>query len=315
MKRAAKGLSAFFVITVLVLLAAFSNAEAAPSKATAVWYQGLHRSYLLHLPKDFPAGRAFPLVIVLHASGETGAVAERMSGMSRKADEEGFIAVYPDGTGDSAYDLSWNAGNCCEPAVGSGIDDAGFIGALIDGLETQYPIDRSRVYLTGFSNGASLLYEIACRFSDKVAAIAPVSGSMEVPYCASRTPVSVLIFHGTEDINVNYNGGIAERATYGRTDTSVFDAFSFWKERDGCGGDPVASRNGDVLLTSQSGCSDGSAVALYTLVGEGHEWPGGREGAYFGSVDTPTQAISATDVMWDFFKNHPKKKRVKGDSV
>ena len=120
-----------------------------------------------------------PLVVVLHGGGGNAENIEEVTGFSEKADEEGFIVVYPDGSGRlDRYLLTWNAGFCCGYALENNIDDVGFIRALIEYLQEKYAINRNMIYVTGISNGGMMSYRLGAELSDIVAAIAPVAGSI-----------------------------------------------------------------------------------------------------------------------------------------
>ena len=154
-----------------------------------------------------------------------------MSGMSTLADQQNFIAVYPNGTGKLP---TWNAGNCCGYARQNNVDDIAFLRALIAKLQKSYSIDARRIYVTGISNGAMMSYRAACEMSDVVAAVAPVEGAQNVP-CKPASPVSLIVFHGTADHLVPYNGGSTPyQIGPHRTDASVADTVAFWVKENGC---------------------------------------------------------------------------------
>jgi polyhydroxybutyrate depolymerase len=269
---------------------------------------GRVRTFLLHVPLSYDGRQRMPLVIVLHGGGGNADSVVEMSGMSARADSAGFIAVYPNGTGALGNDrlLTWNVGNCCGYALDNGVDDVGFIRGLIARLEVELAIDPARVYATGVSNGGMLSYYLAVELSDKIAAIAPVSGAMDMPDPQPGSPVSVIIFHGTADEHVLYNGGVPlqQLDTHTRVDKSVAYAVNFWVAFDGCTLSGNVTR-GHIITTSYGGGKNGTGVVLYAIVGGGHAWPGGNAVRLGG--DTPTQEISATDLMWDFFAAHPKR--------
>jgi len=254
--------------------------------------------------------KSLPLVIVLHGGGGNARNAAYMTGFSRKSDEEGFIVVYPNGTGKLKRDilLTWNAGNCCGYALENNIDDTGFIDALIERLERQLPINERQIFVTGISNGGMMSYRIGCELSGKIAAIAPVAGALNLEECKPTHPVSVIIFHGTEDKHVLYKGGkpLRQADRNERIDRSVSYAVSFWVGHNKCSVNPKVDENGSIIKEAHGNCENGSDVVLYTIKGEGHTWPGGKKGGYPGA-DESIGEISATDIMWDFFKNHSKR--------
>jgi len=259
------------------------------------------RNYILHVPPAYDGMHATPLVLVLHGAGGNAAKMVTATGMSEKADEAGFIGVYPNGTGgisDTAL-LTWNCGFCCGYALDNNVDDVGFIRSLIEKLEGELSIDTARIFITGMSNGAMMTYRLACELTDIVAAIAPVSGSMGEWEIASSSPVSVIIFHGTADPVVLYNGGAPEVSplTPGRVDKPVSYAVNFWVVHNGCSTAYTRVTNGILVKDTYSGGRDGTEVILNTITGGGHVWPGD---------DILTRNISATDLIWQFFAAHPK---------
>jgi polyhydroxybutyrate depolymerase len=268
---------------------------------------GRERTCLLHLPPAYDGNRLLPLVIVLHGGGGNAQNAERMTGFSAKADKEGFVVVYPNGSGRlKTRLLTWNSGNCCGYALDNDADDVAFIRALIDSFVKLRNIDPQRVFVTGMSNGGMMAYRLGCELSDKIAAIAPVAGALNLGDCQPTHPVSVIAFHGTADEHVLYNGGAPLRKVdiHPRVDKSVAFGISFWVKQDGCSATPQRSEKGNIRTETYGGGKDGAEVVLYTVVGGGHAWPGGR--AYLSGAE-PTKEISATDLMWQFFMRHPKK--------
>ena len=257
---------------------------------------GRLRTYWLHLPPAFDGTTPLPLVIVLHGGGGNGLRAAQMSGMTAKADEAGFLVAYPAGAGQSAEILlTWNGGNCCGYALDHQVDDVAFIRTLIDDLSARLPIDDRRVYATGMSNGGMMTYRLGCELADRIAAIAPVAGALNVESCSPAEPMSVVAFHGTADQHVLYEGGapIVQVDPHPRVDTSVAESVGFWVEHDGCRPIPTREQTGSLIHNTYRDCAAGVGVELYTIVGGGHAWPSGE--------------FSATDVMWEFFAAHPRR--------
>ena len=223
--------------------------------------------------------------------------------MNALADREGFIVVYPQGTGWLGVHRSWNAGACCGYAMNRQIDDVAFIRALVDELLRAYPVDAQRIYVTGISNGGMMAYRLGCELSDRLAAIAPVAGALNTA-CTPTRPVSVIIFHGTADPYVPYAGGQGPAVHERRIDPPVASAVSFWVAHDHCTAIPQARERGHVLEHIYAGGTEGAEVILYTIRGGAHAWPGGRRGWWLGA--RPTAELSATEVMWEFFARHRK---------
>jgi polyhydroxybutyrate depolymerase len=298
-----------FGIVVLSLLAMSSQGDElkAGDHVLSLKIGDRERTYLLHLPPAYDGKHSLPLVIVLHGGGGNAPGAVHMTGFSEKADKEGFVAVYPNGSGRLKNRLlTWNAGNCCGYALDNNVDDVGFIRALIDELEKTRAIDPKRIYATGMSNGGMMTYRLACELSDKIAAAAPVAGALNLENCEPAHPVSMIIFHGTVDEHVLYEGGepVKRADTHRRVDKPVSYAVNFWVKQDGCSATPQREEKGNIRTEIYRGGKEETEVVLYTVKGGGHTWPGGE--SYLLGAE-PTREISATDLMWDFFVRHPKK--------
>jgi len=271
---------------------------AAGTESKTLEFGGRTRTYLVHSPKGYDGKKILPLVLVLHGAVQGATNVERMSGMSAKADKENFLAVYPNGTSRSGLAPTWNAGACCGYAQMNQVDDVGFLRALIHRLERDYPVDPKRIFATGISNGGMMSYRLACEMADRIAAIAPVEGAQDVERRPSG-PVSVLVFHGTADFLVPYNGGTTPfQLGPKRTDASVPWAVGFWVKQDGCSTTPELEETRRLRIDTYSGCKDGAGMTLYTIKGGHHMWPGTR---------LSFNDVSATDIMWSFFAAHPKK--------
>jgi polyhydroxybutyrate depolymerase len=240
----------------------------------SVVVDGRTRTYRVHVPAA-ALGRAAPVVLVLHGGGGDGDRIEASTRFTALADREGFVVVYPDGTGRTRL-LTWNAGSCCGYARDNDVDDVAFLAGVLDAVAGEFGVDRDRVFATGLSNGAMLAYRLACERADLVAAIAPVAGALTVDPCEPSRPVSALIVHGTGDPNVPYQGGESGREGPGGPDRpyrSVPYAVSFWLRHNGCPSPVTDRRDGILVETTHAGCADGTEVVLDTILRGGHEWP------------------------------------------
>jgi polyhydroxybutyrate depolymerase len=257
---------------------------------------GVERTYLLHIPPSYDESKTMPLIFVLHGAGGSAA-GMKNTGMSEKADQQNFIVVYPNGTGEPS---AWNNG--MTPEISQPVDDIAFIRSLIDKFEQELRVDPKRIYVAGFSNGAMMTYRLGAELSDRLAAIAVVEGTigtqqpdgswLTIPNPAH--PISVIVFHGEKDTNIPYNGGEGIRMFV----RPVTDAVSFWIKSDGCALTPQTqtSPEGNIIHDIYSGCQNDTGVVLFTLVNGTHEWP---------KLQSPA-AIAATDVILTFFARHPK---------
>jgi polyhydroxybutyrate depolymerase len=299
------------VTAVLALaLPAMSPASAASrhDQTQAIQIGSQSRSYLLHLPPGPLAN--LPLLLVFHGGGSQGAGMLKLTGFDQLADREGFAVVYPNG-----LDQHWNDGRSSDPTQ---TDDVSFINALLDKLEHEYPIDARRVFAAGISNGGFFSQYLALRLTSRFAAVASVAATLGqgiAQAAGSGDPVSVLMIHGTGDPIVAYDGGpVKGRKDYGGISAPVAETATYWATRNGCNAVPTVSALPDVDSTDRSTvtrsdygrCKAGTGVVLYAVQGGGHTWPGGPQYAPAFLIGRTNRDFSASNVIWDFFKAHPK---------
>lgn len=281
-----------------------------PGTTHSLTIGSLSRTYLVHVPHGHDQKTPMPVVLALHGATMNGPMMAWFSGLNRKADEVGFIAVYPNGTGRHSS-FTWNAGNCCGSAAENLVDDVAFISALLDDLMRTYQIDTQRVYATGMSNGAIMVYRLASELSDRIAAIAPVSGSVGTEICQPKRPVSVLHFHGTTDEYTPFMGGKGAKSISGTHFYSVDHSIRTWVKLNGCDEIPkidLLSKSGDettVTRKTYGAGKDGAEVVLIVIEGGGHTWPGVKSPAK--TLGRSALNISANDLMWEFFNKHKLK--------
>jgi polyhydroxybutyrate depolymerase len=254
---------------------------------------GRTRHFEAFVPSDTPG---LPLVIALHGRGSTGRQMERFTHLDDIAAREQFVVVYPD-----AIDHHWNDSRAGQD---TGVDDVAFIASLIDEMAARHHIDRSRVFVTGISNGAMMSYTLACELSDRIAAIAPVAGDLPAVPCHPARPISVLAINGTADPFVPYAGGIAGRGGRVLSAEASTDAFAL---RDGCSA-PATAPEPDVDPTDgvrsrdrRYACPDRLAVELVTVDGGGHTWPGGPQYLPRLVIGPTSRDFDASERIWAFF--------------
>jgi polyhydroxybutyrate depolymerase len=258
---------------------------------------GRHREYRLHLPSGYDGTKRLPLVLAFHGSSATASVLERETSLDRIADSLGVIVVYPEGL----Y-RSWNIGECCRYAFAARINETAFISSLLDHLEANESVDPARVFATGYSDGGTLSFLLACNLSARITAIAAISATLfnPLPDCNISRPIPVLIVHGTADSNIPYGGQRgAPAAARARHETlSAPQVVRFWVEHDGCAASPRTTRSGRVIREEYE-CSGATRVLFYTIQGGKHGWPGGGRGWIFSPV--PPGDMNATDSVVTFF--------------
>jgi polyhydroxybutyrate depolymerase len=280
--------------------------------------EGVERWYHRHVPPAHDGEAPVPLVLDLHGYLE-GADAHKVhSDLGAYGDEQGFVTITPQGTGDP---VRWDA------TVDSA--DMAFIGDLLDEIGATLCIDERRIFVTGLSNGAFMTSAIACAYGDRIAAAAPVAGISDIEGCEPDRAVPVVAFHGTDDGFVAFEGGLGEDAADlpapdGSGETledrgvtpsagdgpSIPQITAAWADRNGCRPKPRREEIASDVTLVRYRCPDDADVELYRVEGGGHSWPGSEFSRQIESITGPTTfSISANEVMWEFFERHPLPER------
>ncbi|MBI3860522.1 MAG: prolyl oligopeptidase family serine peptidase [Planctomycetia bacterium] len=273
---------------------------------------GRERTYLVHVPRKIDASKPAPVVLAFHGGGSNAEQMVRFCGLDEKADDAGFIVVYPSGSGRTEQLLTWNAGNCCGYAQHEKIGDVAFVRQLLDDLARVVRVDADRVFATGMSNGGMMAYLLASDLSDRIAAIAPVGGPMGTNECHPKRAVPVMHFHGADDKFAPLAGGRGERSLSQTNFLSVEHSVGCWIKANECQAKPavvelpVQIEDGTkVTRKTWGGGKDGSEVILFEIAGAGHTWPGRKPPLLY--LGKSTKNISANDAMWEFFQRHPRR--------
>lgn len=248
-------------------------------------HDGRERFYEVHVPAIYEDQTATPLLLNLHPlvlGGPLHVIWTNESKHNVKAEEAGFLVLQPDGIGSPS---SWNGGDrCCSPANTEGVDDVGFIDALVQHTMDQLCIDERRVYATGMSNGGYLAHRIACEFPDRIAAIAPVVGSLSRELvCADGRGVPVLQLSGGAD-------SLASRQQ------SVDD----WIDVNQCSdATTITSEVGGVTCETHDDCKDG-AVVTHCVVEDGGHCSFSDADPQLSPGCAARSDIVSQDLIWDF---------------
>lgn len=295
----------------LMLIAACTAATLPPgTHYRRIEVDGQTRSYYVHVPRGIDAEQPLPVVLVLHGGGMNARWAMSFTGLNTTANAQKFIAVYPNGTGFWFF-LNWNAGGVLGPR-GEGLpDDVKFLSAVLDDVALHAPVDQDRLFATGFSNGGMMCYRLAAELSDRIAAIAPVAGTMTLPDPQPVRPVPIIHFHGTKDGWVP-PGGPAPGTPDFLTFFSLPDTLRAWCEVNGCDFEtpietqlPDIANDGTTVRRAVYGPgTNGAEIISLTIENGGHTWPG-RWSLLGPLVGKTTRDISANELIWEFFNRHP----------
>ncbi len=269
---------------------------------------GRERTCLLHVPTGYDASQPTPLVLALHGATSNAKLMQAFCGLSDKADREGFLVAYPNGTGNTANVLTWNGGACCGYALKHQVDDIAFLAALLDDLAKVVNIDEKRVFVCGMSNGAQMTYRLAAALPQRIAAAAAVAGPLGIEVPPLARPVPLLHIHGTEDRFAPYLGGVGDRSVYGVDFRSAPDSVLAWALANGCSDTAVTQideptvDDGTRIVRSFYGGGE-REVVLITVEGGGHTWPGLPP--LPALLGLSTSNLDANHTIWQFFESHP----------
>ncbi len=263
-----------------------------------ITHNGVQRSYILYLPAVYDGMTPMPLVLNFHGYGSNASEQMWYGDFRSIADTAGFLIVHPLGSLFNGI-THWNVGGF---TLGSTADDLGFTALLLDSLVANYAINADRIYATGMSNGGYMSFLLGCQLSDRIAALASVTGSMTpqiTSTCNPERPVPVMQIHGTNDGVVPYSGASWTNA--------IPSVIQFWVDNNTCDPLPTVVTLPDVVTTDgstvehsvYSGGDKGAVVEHFKVINGGHTWPG----SVFSSNGT-NQDINASKEIWRFFSQY-----------
>jgi polyhydroxybutyrate depolymerase len=270
----------------------------APSTTTSTTVVSTARAYSKFIPSSYSKDTSLPLVVLLHGYGATGAMQESYMKFESVAETNKFILVYPDGTVDSSGRRFWNATDACCDFFSAVADDV-YLLSILKEMESSYSIDAKRIYFVGHSNGGFMSYRMACKYPDRIAAIASLAGAsyFKTTDCGAKSSVSVLQVHGTKDETILYDGGQILGTSYPGAVASA----SQWATFNQCTQNAVTRSSkfdlepnitGDeTSVTAWTNCQNSSEVELWTMEGAAH---------------IPTLKSTFATKIWEFFAAHPK---------
>ena len=253
-----------------------------------------------------------PTVILLHGAGGTARLALGNTGWTELADREGILLVYPEGTRrDPASPpmflqnpQAWNDGSGRGHTARTGVDDVGFIGALAGELVRGHGADPGRIYLAGFSNGASMAFRAGAELADRVAAIGPVAGHCWVAPPPDRPVPALMIFGGQDPLNPPEGGEV--KTPWGSVEyhPPVLESFDRWRAFNRCAGEPQTTATDGVRVFHATGCPAGGEVRCLIVDDLGHHWPGGPRLLPPWIAGPASTRVDGARLLWDFFQTH-----------
>ena len=256
-----------------------------------ITYQGINRDFSIYIPESYTHDYPSAMMFVFHGFGGSNDMIMYYSDFNSISERENFIVVYPQGSSFWGYP-HWNVGGWTNT---SSADDIGFIDFLIELISQEYNLNQNRIYATGMSNGGFFSFLLACQLSQKIAAVASVTGSMTnetYQNCKPSKEVPVLQIHGTDDPIVTYNGN------YSIGSIGISPVLSYWKLNNYCGEPTISELNDSnpndnfyVHRVLFDNGINGSTVDHYKVYGGEHFW--------FMEDD-----INSSELIWEFFSHY-----------
>ena len=269
------------------------------------------RRYLVTVPAAHDGETPLPAVFDFHGLMEGAQVHAVMSAYSGLADEEGFVVVFPHGTGEP---LGWSINPSLQPNP-----DIEYFDAVLGQVQAELCVDEARIYATGLSMGAMFTSMLLCQRADVLAAAAPVAGITDLEGCDPSRPVPIVTFHGTDDPILLFNGGVDLSMIPGTSEEdggpattrppADLDGAGYpantaaFAERNGCDPEPTDTELTDEVVHRVYDCPAGADVEFYIVLGGGHSWPGSEFSESIGGiVGATTFDIDATRDAWAFLR-------------
>lgn len=255
----------------------------------SIYCNGIYRHFITYIPSIYQPSEPIPLVFNLHGRSSTAWQQMWYGDFRDIADTANFILVHPQGLLDNTGVTHWNLGQ-------STIDDIGFLNLLYSYIVSNYNINLDKVYSTGMSNGGYMSYYLACNMSDKIAAIASVTGAMgsfTQLNCNPTHPTPVMEIHGTADFTVPFN--------------DIVNGIEYWRDYNNCNLTADTTLMPDLILGDLSTVKhivynngdNGVTTELFKVINGGHTWPGSNISSGVTNYD-----INASVEIWKFFSRY-----------
>ncbi len=297
-------------LIIILLLAQNTLAQIGTGNKDSYQFEhaGAIRSYNIYKPLIYTGNVKVPLVLILHPgvvqSGDTMNVQmERYTHFDLIADTAGFIICYPNARKGAFSDPDWAF---WDHDGSFGWDDIGFLNQMMDNIITDYNIDTTKIYITGFSTGAYESYSMACTSGKRLAAIAPVSGHKKHSFeCSPNSPVPIFHIHGDQDEDAMYFGNISQDFD------SVATVLRIWYNYNNCNSTPIITQIPNVNTNDHTSItkyyyepvSSDNEVIHYRVNNGGHGWPGASF-SHPSEMGFNNMDIDASIEIWNFFRKH-----------
>jgi len=229
------------------------------------------RNYLVYTPADYDDSQSYTLLLALHPAGTSAQDMASMTRFDSLADANDVVMVFP-----NSVSGRWDSSGVF------GIDDVGFISALLDTMIADYAVDESQVFVLGYSSGGLMAMKLRCAMAERITGIISYAAPMTFQIaneCLSAEPVSALVIHGTVDEVFPY-GGQASVSNGELSGTfSANQTIGVLASLNGCSPDEqnfdLSADDAPNPVYAKSYACNGLVTQLYTVAGLGHYgWAG-----------------------------------------
>jgi polyhydroxybutyrate depolymerase len=272
-------------------------------------HEDRQRRYEVQLPTPTPT-EPMPLILAIHGATDSLETYRKVANLEPLAKREGIIVVYPVGT-PLGNILLWNAGACCLPGLHDRPNDVDFLLRVLADVEQRFPVDRTRVYAVGMSNGAMMTYRLATEAPAQFAAVATVAGPMALRQFHPKAPISIMHIQSKDDPILPFAGRRLPPIPLPSGQKTV----QRWVDYAHCPDKPVIEtvRHAppdepaawQATRERWSPCAGDTEIVLWQLEGAGHVWPGGYQPPRVRQLmGGEYHVIDASQEIWQFFQRH-----------
>jgi len=262
-------------------------------------HEELERCWNVFVPKTVNLSEDVPLIIDIHGNTLTMENQRDLSEFDEIAEENGVIAVWPQG-----FDNSWNSGYCCSTASQLQLNDTGLIMEIVNKVVANHSVDENRIYLTGWSNGCSLSQKLANEHSDRFAAMACMSYYLLDDPGPDYSPIPVMEIHGLLDQIILYSNDAIHLPNLEAQEHGAIQNLLQWADMNGCQGSLPDSNKPTTFYSVQSftNCQNDTVVTLVTLYAADHNPYEESYDIFTGNQGT----VDTNGIAWDFVSQYSK---------
>jgi polyhydroxybutyrate depolymerase len=263
---------------------------------TLITKSGDSRKYLITLPSSYQAGDCVDAILGFHGAGGSAEGQFSYSGFLEIAEREKVILVHPDAAKeyiDQGHYLAsyWNG--AWEAVLRERDHDINFVLELVKHVESEHCIEN--LYAAGMSAGGDISSALACLTVTPFQSFAPVTYRYYYANeCNNAGPRPIISFQGDNDIIVPISGSDAPWF-----DLPMERVMQRWSEHNNCDMEVIRERvSAEVVRYFWANCD--ALTEWFLIEGGSHSWPGSTSSP--NSRGHTTQDISATELIWEFFK-------------